>query len=151
MSLWTAGPSGRQLCAGADARSPPGETRIGTLARRTARRARFEELDCWIADHLAADLSIEALAARMNMSPIHFSRTYTRIMGRPVSSLVRELRIAKAKELLLAEAGLELVGSVGYRVGLTEVGLRRLFKLATGIPPDDWLEEQVRLKLKERG
>src|SRR5262249_50543731 len=36
----------------------------------------FEKLELWIAEHLTKDLSVEALARRVHMSPRNFARVY---------------------------------------------------------------------------
>ena len=46
------------------------------LAAQTARREPLRELQRWITEHPAADLSVEALAARARLSPRHFARAF---------------------------------------------------------------------------
>ena len=48
------------------------------LAAQRAEREPLRELQAWIADNLAADLSVPALAARAHMSPRHFARAFKR-------------------------------------------------------------------------
>lgn len=62
---------------------------------------RFSDLHAWISANLAADLSIPALARRMNMSERSFLRHYHRHMRRTPSKVVESLRLEAARHLLL--------------------------------------------------
>lgn len=61
---------------------------------------RFEALHRWIADNLRADLRVEALAARMNMSARSFARQYTAQMQTTPAKAVEALRTEAARDLL---------------------------------------------------
>src|SRR5262245_56875572 len=49
----------------------------------------FEKLELWIAEHLTKDLSVEALARRIHMSPRNFARVYLAKRGRTPAKTVR--------------------------------------------------------------
>jgi transcriptional regulator GlxA family with amidase domain len=55
----------------------------------TASADTFAELERWIAEHLKANLRIDALAARVNMSPRNFARMYSEKRGRTPAKLQR--------------------------------------------------------------
>lgn len=62
---------------------------------------RFSDLHAWISANLAEDLSIPALARRMNMSERSFLRHYRSRTGRTPSKVVELLRLEAARHLLL--------------------------------------------------
>jgi transcriptional regulator GlxA family with amidase domain len=64
------------------------------------RRERFDELAHWMAAHLADDLSVEVLAARLAMSPRNFVRRFTAAMQVTPGKYVQLLRIDEARRLL---------------------------------------------------
>ena len=64
-------------------------------------RRAFEELEGYISHHLSDDLSLPAMAARCNLSPIYFHRLFKNCFGQTPAEYVSERRIAAAKELLL--------------------------------------------------
>jgi transcriptional regulator GlxA family with amidase domain len=53
-----------------------------------------------MAEHLTADLSVEALAQRVAMSPRNFQRVFTVEAGKPPARYVEELRIEAARRYL---------------------------------------------------
>jgi len=61
---------------------------------------RFENLNTWIDNNLQSDLSVNALAEQVGMSPRNFSRLYTEHVGCSPGKAVESLRLAKAKIML---------------------------------------------------
>ncbi len=57
-----------------------------------ADREPLRDLQRWIADHLGADLSVEALARRAAMSPRNFARVFTREVGMTPGQFVRAIQ-----------------------------------------------------------
>ncbi|GHB47429.1 AraC family transcriptional regulator [Streptomyces viridiviolaceus] len=70
------------------------------LSRPAAGRRSIDELRLWIADHLDADLSAAALAARMCLSERHFARVFTQETGRTPGAYVEAARVEMARRLL---------------------------------------------------
>ncbi|MFH8591740.1 GlxA family transcriptional regulator [Streptomyces rimosus] len=70
------------------------------LSRPAAERRDFDELRLWIADHLDADLSAPALAARMCLSERHFARVFKQETGSSPATYVEEARVEMARRLL---------------------------------------------------
>jgi transcriptional regulator GlxA family with amidase domain len=79
-------------------------------------RGRLSDLPEWLLSNLAADLSIDALAAQTNLSPRHFVRLFKASFGTSPANLVEHLRIDEAaRRLLHSKLGLEEIArSVGY-------------------------------------
>lgn len=68
-------------------------------AQHTAGR-RLRELIAWIGTHLQEDLSVEALADRVQMSPRHFARAFAAETGCTPARFVEQARVAAAAQLL---------------------------------------------------
>jgi AraC-like DNA-binding protein len=83
------------------------------------------------ADH---DLTLESAARAAHMSRYHFSRTFKKHTGRRFIDFVTELRVRRARELLL-ETDLPLSG-VCARVGYRDLShFQRTFKAAFAVTP----------------
>lgn len=97
----------------------------------------FSELERWIAEHLTADLRVEALAARVHMSPRNFARVYTAKRGRTPAKVVEAIRVDSARRLL--EETSDPVDAVARRCGFSsEEQMRCAFQRSLGIPPRDY-------------
>ncbi|MGV9313381.1 GlxA family transcriptional regulator [Streptomyces sp. NPDC003691] len=70
------------------------------ISRPAAGRRDIDELCRHIADHLDADLSAAALAARMCLSERHFARVFGRETGTTPAAYVEALRVETARRLL---------------------------------------------------
>ncbi|MFC9974661.1 GlxA family transcriptional regulator [Spirillospora sp. NPDC127200] len=70
------------------------------LSHPTTDRRDIDELRLWIADNLDADLSAEALAARMRLSERHFARVFKQEVGTSPAAYVEEARVEMARRLL---------------------------------------------------
>lgn len=88
------------------AQTPPGPQRrpVGLHAPRpsgsgTAQR-RLDALLTWIRDHLHEDLTVDAAAQHLHVTPAAFSRTFKRLVGCGFTRYVTDLRIAEAQLLL---------------------------------------------------
>jgi transcriptional regulator GlxA family with amidase domain len=96
------------------------------------------EVGRWAANHLAADLSVRALARRAHLSPRQFSRRFHEVFGTPPATYVRRLRVDGARVLL--EQGVS-IQKTAPAVGFTSVdGLRRAFERAFGLTPRAYRE-----------
>jgi transcriptional regulator GlxA family with amidase domain len=73
-------------------RRPGNQTQFSvSLAKQSLERNPWRELRVWMAEHLAADLSVPALAQRVAMSPRNFQRVFTSSMGKSPARYVEEL------------------------------------------------------------
>ncbi len=71
-----------------------------SLGAQSSERKPLHELRVWMAEHLAADLSVPALAQRVAMSPRNFQRVFTGEAAKSPARYVEELRIETARRLL---------------------------------------------------
>jgi transcriptional regulator GlxA family with amidase domain len=98
---------------------------------------RFADLAAWMSDHLAADLGVETLAARVGLSPRQFSRRFTAIFGQTPAQQVEDLRLDDARSRLTSTAA--SVEAVGAAVGFRSAdAFRRAFDRRFGLPPSDY-------------
>jgi transcriptional regulator GlxA family with amidase domain len=72
---------------------------VSPAAQKTERKP-LHELQIWLGEHLSADLSVEALAKRVAMSPRNFQRVFTAEAGKSPARYVEELRIEAARRHL---------------------------------------------------
>jgi transcriptional regulator GlxA family with amidase domain len=114
---------------------PGGQAQFSAqLAGQAADRAPLRELQAWIADHLAADLSVPALAARACMSERHFARAFKAETGMTPAVYVEALRVERAR--LALEDGAAPLDAIAHRCGFGTVEtLRRAFARRLGVPP----------------
>ncbi|MEU1116726.1 MULTISPECIES: GlxA family transcriptional regulator [unclassified Streptomyces] len=107
------------------------------LAAQTARREPLRELQRWISEHPAADLSVEALAARARLSPRHFARAFQADTGLTPGKYVERVRVEHARRLLEdTDDGVEQVSRAsGYG---TPEAMRRAFVKTLGTAPAEY-------------
>jgi transcriptional regulator GlxA family with amidase domain len=70
------------------------------LQAQAAASHRLRELVVWIGSHLQNDLSVEALAMRVQMSPRNFARAFAAETGCTPARFVEQTRVAMAASLL---------------------------------------------------
>jgi transcriptional regulator GlxA family with amidase domain len=119
-------------------RRPGGQSQFSSsLAAQATERHVFRELQVWILEHLAEDLSVDALARRVAMSPRNFARVFTGELGVTPARYVENLRREAARRLLeRSEEGLEgIAAQCGFGSG--EV-LRRSFLKGLKVTPGDY-------------
>ncbi len=97
-----------------------------------------------IDEHLSEEeFSIEDLGKKVNMSRSQVHRKLTALTGKSPSLYMRSLRLAKAKELILAQAG--NISEIAYSVGFSSPAyFTRCFKEEFGIPPSEILNHTVK-------
>ncbi|MHB1537874.1 MAG: GlxA family transcriptional regulator [Solirubrobacteraceae bacterium] len=119
---------------------PGGQAQFSSsLAVQTARSEPLRELQAWIADHLAADLSVTALAGRVFMSQRHFARVFAEQIGVTPARYVQSLRVERAK--LLLQSGDRTPGEIAAACGFGTVEtMRRAFVRATRVNPGVYRE-----------
>ncbi|MEV0171620.1 GlxA family transcriptional regulator [Streptomyces sp. NPDC050803] len=107
------------------------------LAAQTARRDPLREVQQWITEHPAADLSVETLAARAGLSPRHFARAFRTETGTTPGRYVDRVRLEHARRLLEDTTGgiEEISRASGYG---TPEAMRRAFVKALGTPPAEY-------------
>ena len=124
---------------------PGGQEQFSEPLRfQTAARDRFADLVVWIKGHLHADLSTEALAARANLSPRHFTRRFKAAFSTTPANFVEQLRLTEARERLILPD--QTVDTVAYSVGFNSADVfRRAFERRFGLQPSAY-REHFRLK-----
>jgi len=135
------GPSGA-LAAARDlvvyVKRPGGQDQFSEPLRWQIKSAdRFSDLVAWVGAHLDSDLSVEAMAARVFLSPRQFARAFRAAYGTSPAAFVEQLRLGEAGRRLTAQrSGVEQVAaSVGY--GGADV-FRRAFERRFGVTPRDY-------------
>jgi len=116
-------------------RRPGGQPQVSvSLASQASEMSAVRELQIWIAEHLAARLSVEQLAERMAMSVRNFERVFTREVGVTPSHYVLQLRVEAARrQLECSNQGLKQIASAaGF--GSVDV-MRKAFVRLLGITP----------------
>lgn len=78
---------------------------------------RLHQLKDYIENHLAEELTIEALAAQIPMSPFHFARAFKAAVGEPPHRYITQRRLERAKILLLVTQ--LSVAEVAYQTGFS--------------------------------
>jgi transcriptional regulator GlxA family with amidase domain len=98
---------------------------------------RFADLAAWIVAHLADDLSVERLAARMRLSPRQFSRRFARAFGATPGQQIEALRLDAAREHLSGSPA--MVEAIAAAVGFhSDDAFRRAFDRRFGLSPTDY-------------
>lgn len=117
---------------------PGGQSQFSSLLslQQTTRR-RFEELQLWVVEHLAQDLSVPRLAEQVAMSPRHFARTFAQETGITPAKFVEMARVDAAQRLLEAsELSIEEISAeAGLGCGET---MRRAFHRQLSVSPEDY-------------
>jgi transcriptional regulator GlxA family with amidase domain len=118
---------------------PGGQAQFSAgLAAQAAVRAPLRELQGWMSDNLASDLSVGALAERACLSERQFARAWRAETGVAPGAYVEELRVERARALL--EGGLSVAGAArGAGFASPEV-LRRVFHRRLGVAPGAYRE-----------
>jgi transcriptional regulator GlxA family with amidase domain len=80
---------------------PGGQAQFSAqLQAQLAERPPLRELQAWMADHPAADLSVDALARRVAMSPRNFARVFKRETGETPARAALAARLEAARRRL---------------------------------------------------
>jgi len=98
---------------------------------------RFGALTSWMSQHLAQDLSVEALAERTAMSPRNFARQFARALCMPPARYVQSLRIDAARRLLTD--GRMSIERIADRCGFaSSEAMRTAFRRTLNVSPSDF-------------
>lgn len=119
-------------------RRPGGQAQFSShLTLQLAERDALRDLQAWIVDHPAADLSAEALARRVHLSPRHFSRLFAREVGITPAKYVSVVRVGAARRML--EEGNRPLEQVCEASGFGDLeAMRRAFLKQVGVPPGQY-------------
>ena len=104
------------------------------LSARLPEGSGVAELQSYVYEHLAADLRLDALAARVGMSPRNFARVFTREVGVAPGRFVEQCRLERARQWL-AESPAPL-SEIAERCGYgTADGMRLAFERHLDVNP----------------
>jgi transcriptional regulator GlxA family with amidase domain len=119
-------------------RRPANQAQFSTqLAAQLADREPLREVQRWIADHPAADLSVQTLAGRASLSPRQFARAFAAEVGMPPGRYVDRVRLETARRRMedTSDGVEETARLCGYG---TPEGMRRAFIRALGVSPAEY-------------
>jgi AraC family transcriptional regulator len=96
--------------------------------------ARLQRVLDYIREHLGDDVGVEELAAVACLSPFHFTRMFRNSMGMPPHRYMAELRLERAKSLLIRsnESLVEIALATCFS---SQSNFTRAFRQATGLTP----------------
>ena len=110
-----------------------------------AEREPLRALQAWIAENLAADLSVAALAERAFMSPRNFARAFRHEVGMTPAAYVEAVRLERARAEL--EVGEKPIEAIAQACGFGTVDtLRRAFQRKLRVNPASY-----RSRFRDRG
>jgi transcriptional regulator GlxA family with amidase domain len=107
------------------------------LSAQVAKSTPLRRVQQWIAEHPAADLSVEALAGRASLSPRQFARAFAAQTGLSPGKYVERSRLEAARRHLedTAEGIEQTARACGYG---TPEAMRRAFAGALGVIPAEY-------------
>jgi transcriptional regulator GlxA family with amidase domain len=107
------------------------------LAAQTAQREPLREVQREVVENVASDHTVEAMAARANMSPRHFARAFRAETGITPGRYVESVRLEAARRHL--EDTDEPIASVSLACGYgTSETMRRAFLRALAVGPAEY-------------
>jgi len=119
-------------------RRPGGQSQFSVaLNLQASDRQPFRDLGAWVLDNLRKDLSINALAWRVGMSPRNFARVFHAEMKMTPAKFVESLRLESARRRLQeSNATLEAVATTcGFR---NSDAMRNTFKRVLRVAPGEY-------------
>ena len=125
---------------------PGGQAQYSHMLSRQANTSEpLRELQVYMLENLKANLSVEALAERIGMSPRHFSRVCLRETKMNPGQFVDRLRVEAAQQMIDSSSmGLkEIADACGF--GSTD-SMRRTFQRVIGITAGEYTERFKRTK-----
>jgi transcriptional regulator GlxA family with amidase domain len=98
---------------------------------------RFAELASWMVEHLRSDLSLDALAKRICLSPRHCVRRFKQVFGGTPAAFVENLRLDEARRRLTERT--QTIENVAASVGFnSDDAFRRAFQRRFGVKPSSY-------------
>jgi transcriptional regulator GlxA family with amidase domain len=108
-----------------------------TLAAQQPTREPLRDAQRHVVENVAGELSVEALATRVHMSPRHFARAFRAETGVTPARYVEQVRLEAARRLL--EDTPESIGAVAAACGFgTPETMRRVFLRAFEVGPAEY-------------
>ncbi len=113
-----------------------GEERASTDSLKRSRTTSIKRACEYLREHYAENVFLDELSALVNLSPFHFSRLFTEQVGIPPHAFQTQLRIARARSLLLRGHS---ISQIAARTGFADQShLTRHFKRLVGVTPGQY-------------
>ena len=111
---------------------------------------RFADLASWMVEHMRGDLSLNALAKRVCLSPRHFVRRFKQAFGGTPAAFVENLRLDEARRRLSERT--QTIENVASSVGFqSDDVFRRAFQRRFGVKPSSYRSQfDARTKSRSR-
>ncbi len=121
-------------------RRPSGQSQFSALLEAQAtERQPLRDLAIWMAEHPRGDLSVDTMAARVNMSTRNFSRTFHRELGKTPARFAETVRVEAARRML--EETDARLDHIARECGLgSGNSMLRSFLRVLGVPPSHYRE-----------
>jgi transcriptional regulator GlxA family with amidase domain len=116
-------------------RRPGGQSQFSAhLQAQSAQRAPLRQVQQWISENPAADLSVSTLADRAGLSPRQFARAFAAETGVSPGKHVAAVRLEAARRMLedSGQGVTQVARACGYG---TPEAMRRAFVQSLGVPP----------------
>jgi transcriptional regulator GlxA family with amidase domain len=128
---------------------PGGQSQFSSQLRaQMAASPQLQALLGWVAEHPSGDLSVEALAKRMHLSPRHFARVFREEIGITPAAYVLDARLEHARRAL--EESRHGLKTIAMHAGFgSDESLRRAFHARLGITPGDYRDRFQRVPAAE--
>ena len=97
----------------------------------------------YIYSHLHYRITVEELAAHLNLSVSYLSKLFKKEMGLPLSEYINELKIEKAKNML-QYSDLRIIDIANYLSFSSQSHFIQVFKKITGVTPHHYRRENFR-------
>src|SRR5579862_9022400 len=103
-------------------------------ATSTRERRRAVEAALWLDAHAADELDLDRAAREAGLSPFHFLRLFTKVLGVTPHQYLIRCRLRRAAQLLVDPA--RRVTDIAYEVGFADLSnFMRSFRRAAGLSP----------------
>ncbi len=121
-------------------RRPGGQAQFSAqLSAQLAEHEPLRDVQTYVLEHPADDLSVSVLARRAAMSPRNFARLFAREVGTTPAKFVTSVRVETARRLLEETSG--GLDEIGRASGLgNPESMRRAFLSLVGVPPGQYRE-----------
>jgi two-component system response regulator YesN len=99
----------------------------------------------YLESHYMEDISLESMARKLRLSPSYCSNMFKQVTGTCFSEYLMRLRIAKAREMLLATD--EKIGEIARKTGFRDAAyFNKVFKRETGVTPNTFRQSAGSVK-----
>lgn len=121
-------------------RRPGGQSQFSSFIPAEAKtRMDVRELQGWVIDHPTEDLSVEALAKRLAMSPRNFARVFLKEVGVTPATFVEQIRLNVARSKI-EQTKLPLKFISEQSGFSSDEQMRRVFQRHLKVSPQDYRE-----------